>query len=130
MAKEFTYRGKTVEELKAMPLEEFGKLCNSRSRRTLKEGIDKQLMAKVLKYRQNDLKQKVIRTHRRDVVVIPQMIGTKIALYRGNSFETIDIKPAMLGHYLGEFAFTRKKVKHGKAGIGATKSSTAISERK
>ncbi len=129
MAKEFTYRGKTLEELKAMPLEEFGKLCNSRARRSLKEGFDKKLFSKILKYNPTNVKQKAIRTHSRDTVIIPQMIGVKIALYRGNTFELIDVKPTMIGHYLGELILTRKRLMHGKAGIGATKSSTAITAR-
>jgi small subunit ribosomal protein S19 len=33
----------------------------------------------------------------------------------------------MLGHRLGEFSVTRKGVKHGAAGIGATRSSSFMS---
>ena len=129
MAKEFTYRGKTLEELKGMPLEQFAKLCNSRSRKSLKDGFDKKFFSKVLKYDLSNVKQKAIRTHRRDIVVIPQMLGMKLAVYRGNNFEQIEVKPGMLGHYLGELVLTRKRLMHGKAGIGATKSSTAITTR-
>jgi small subunit ribosomal protein S19 len=53
----------------------------------------------------------------------------KIAVHRGNTFETVDVNERMLGHYIGEFVLTRKRLQHGKAGIGATKSSTAITAR-
>ncbi len=126
--KEFTFRGKTVEELSKMPLDEFAKLCDSRARRSLKKGVDKHLIKKIIKSK-NDGKSKPVKTHNRDVIVIPDMIGVRLAVYRGNSFENIDITEKMLGHYLGEFVFTRKRLQHGKAGIGATKSSTAITAR-
>jgi len=127
--KENLYRGKTVEELKAMSIEQFAQLCNSRPRRALKKGgYDKKFLKKAEKTIGN-IKAKPVRTHNRDLVIVPQLIGTRIALHRGNSFETIDVNEKMLGHYLGEFALTRKKLSHGKAGIGATKSSTAITAR-
>lgn len=124
--KEFTFRGKTLEELKGLSLEEFAGLCSSRARRSLLRGFDKGLLKKIMKAG----KGKPIRTHGRDTVVVPQMVGLTFAVHKGNSFEILEIQPEMLGHYLGEFALTRKRLIHGKAGIGATRSSTAISARK
>jgi len=124
--KEFKFKGKSLEELKAMTIEEFAGICNSRARRSLLRGFDKHLLKKIGKAKIG----KPIRTHGRDTVVIPQMLGLNFAIHKGNAFELIEIKPAMLGHYLGEFAMTRKRLLHGKAGIGATRSSTAISARK
>ena len=124
--KEFRFKGKTLEELKQLSIEEFAKLCNSRARRSLLRGFDKHLLKKISKASP----EKPIRTHKRDTVIIPQMLGLVFAVHRGNSFERVDIKPGMLGHYLGEMAMTRKRLTHGKAGIGATRSSTAISARK
>ena len=126
--KEFTYRGKTLEELQAMKLEEFAKLCTSQARRSLLKGTDKHILAKVAKAK-GDAKAKPIRTHSRDLIIIPEMVGTRFAVHRGNTFELLDIDERMLGHYIGEFVFTRKRLQHGKAGIGATKSSTAITAR-
>ncbi|MEK6959358.1 MAG: 30S ribosomal protein S19 [archaeon] len=126
--KEFTFRGKKLEELKAMSIEQFAELCNSRSRRNLLKGVDKQFLEKLDKARNNP-RAKPVRTHKRDMVVIPQMLGTKIAIHRGNTFESIDVVPKMLGHYVGELVLTRKRLTHGKAGIGATKSSTAVTAR-
>lgn len=127
-AKKFNFRGKTLDELQKMSLEEFAKLCKSRPRRSLLKGVDKKFLKKVEAAKKNP-KAKPVRTHRRDVVIIPAMVGVKVAVHRGNSFESIDITEKMLGHYLGEFALTRKKLQHGKAGIGATKSSAAITAR-
>jgi len=129
MAKgEFTFRGKSLEELKAMSIAQFGELCNSRQRRNLKNGFDKQLLKKLDKARGNP-KAKPVRTHRRDIVVIPAMVGIRMAIHRGNSFDMVDITEKMLGHYTGELVLTRKKLQHGKAGIGATKSSSAVTAR-
>ena len=126
--KEYTYRGKTLVELQAMSVEAFAELCDSRIRRSLKKGYNKKILADVEK-KKGDVKAKPIRTHDRDLIVIPAMVGATFAVYRGNSFERVDIVEKMLGHYLGEFVFTRKRLQHGKAGIGATKSSTAITSR-
>jgi small subunit ribosomal protein S19 len=133
MAKEFTYRGKTLKELEGMSVEDFAKVCNSRSRRSLRNGLNKPFMKRLdraIEVRKSGKYPKPVRTHRRDLVVVPQMIGIPIGIYKGNGFEVVEIKPEMLGHFLGELAMTRRKVSHGKAGIGATRSSTAISARK
>lgn len=134
MPKEITFRGKTIDELMKMSYAEFAELCNARARRSLlRHGIDKALEKKIKRAREalekgaKDLKP--IRTHRRDTVIVPQMLGLKFAVHNGKEFVVVEIKPEMLGHYLGEFALTRKKLKHGKAGIGATRSSTAIARK-
>lgn len=126
--KEFTFRGKNLEELQAMSIGDFAELCDSRARRSLKKGYDKKILASVEKKR-GDVKAKPIRTHNRDIIIIPALVGATFAVYRGNSFERLDVTEQMLGHYIGEFVFTRKRLQHGKAGIGATKSSTAITAR-
>lgn len=129
VTKELTFRGKKLEELKDLSIEDFSKLCVSRTRRALlNNGMDKKILKKVEAFKKNP-KAKPIRTHRRDLVVIPAMVGTSFAVHKGKEFERIDINMKMLGHYLGEFALTRKRLTHGKAGIGATKSSTAVTAR-
>jgi len=129
MTKEITFRGKLLKDLQALSIEEFSKVCTSRARRSLKkQGIDKKMLKKIEAFKRNP-KAKPIRTHRRDIVVIPAMVGVSFAVHKGKEFGRVDITTRMLGHYLGEFALTRKKLQHGKAGIGATKSSTAITAR-
>ncbi|HEX7575889.1 MAG TPA: 30S ribosomal protein S19 [Candidatus Methanoperedens sp.] len=120
---EFTFRGKSLEELKKLSQDEFALLVPSRQRRTLQRGISedhKKLLHKV------KIKDPNIRTHLRDMIVLPEMVGMKIAIHSGKEFTPIDILPEMMGHYFGEFVLTRKKVSHGAAGIGATKSSKFV----
>ncbi|MBU0662108.1 ribosomal protein S19 family protein, partial [Candidatus Micrarchaeota archaeon] len=118
--------------LLAMSIEDFAKLLKARARRSVLRGIDKKMMKKVERAKElvkAGKRAKPIKTHKRATIVLPQMVGVQFAVYRGNEFQIIDIQDAMLGHYLGEFALTRKRLMHGKAGIGATKSSTAITAR-
>jgi len=120
---EFTYRGKTLEELRKLTLDEFALLVPARQRRTLQRALSedhKKLLHKV------KIKDPNIRTHLRDMIVFPEMIGMKLSIHNGREFTPVDIIPEMLGHYLGEFVLTRKKVAHGAAGIGATRSSKFI----
>lgn len=130
--KEFTYRGKTLEELNKMPLKEFAMLATSRARRTIQRGYDKKILKKIEKAKETQAKgqqAKPIRTHKRNLIIIPQMIGIRMGIHKGNTFEIVEIQPEMLGHFLGEMTMTRKRLLHGKAGVGATRSSTAISAR-
>lgn len=123
MARVFKYHGKTIEELDAMPLEEFIKLLPSRERRSIKRGfthVEKKLLEKLEK----KPKDAFIKTHARDMIVIPIMVGRKFGVHNGKEWKTVDIIPEMLGHRLGEFSTTRKMpVKHSGPGIGATRSS-------
>lgn len=124
--KEFTYRGKSVADLKKLDIREFAKLLKSNEKRTLLRQYD-YIHKFVLSCNQKIQKGKPIRTHLREIVIVPGMIGMRINIYDGKNFVPIDINGEMLGHRLGEFAPTRSKVKHGAAGIGATKSSSAQS---
>ncbi|MCX9012939.1 MAG: 30S ribosomal protein S19 [Candidatus Methanoperedens sp.] len=120
---EFTYRGKTLEDLKKLNLEEFALLVPARQRRTIQRGLSeehKKLLHKI------KIKDPNIRTHLRDMVVLPEMVGMKVNIHSGKEFVPVDLIPEMLGHYFGEFVLTRKKVSHGAAGVGATRSSKFI----
>jgi len=68
-------------------------------------------------------KKEILRTHRRDIVVLPEFVGKKVAIYNGKEYKVVEIIPEMIGHYLGEFALTRKFEKHSGPGVGATRSS-------
>jgi len=69
---------------------------------------------------------KPIRTHARDMIILPEMIGMTIHVHNGKEFVPVEIKPEMVGRYLGEFAITNKPVKHGTPGIGASRSSMYV----
>ena len=124
--KEFTYRGKTVEELKQLDIREFAKLLKSNEKRTALRQHD-EIQKFVLRCNKRVTKTKPIRTHIREMIIVPKMIGLRIQIHDGRTFVPIEITGEMLGHRLGEFAPTRQKVKHGAAGIGATKSSASQS---
>lgn len=124
--KEFTYRGKSLEELQSLSQKDFITLLPSRQRRTLNRGFTDQQKIFLQNLRES---KKDIKTHCRDMVIIPEMVGRLIKVYNGKEFFIVNITSQMLGHYLGEFALTRKGVKHSAPGIGATRSSASVSVR-
>jgi len=71
-------------------------------------------------------KPATVKTHLRDTIIVPEMVGCVVAVHNGKTFNQIEIKAEMIGHYLGEFSLTYKPVKHGRPGIGATHSSRFI----
>jgi len=126
MQKEFSYKGKSVQELKNLDTREFAKFVTSRKRRSLLRQIEK--IEKFLKKNEKKLsKNKPVKTHERELIIVPKMIGWQIEVYNGKEFMPIKITEDMLSHRLGEFALTRKKVEHSAPGIGATRSSSFLS---
>ena len=123
MAKELIWHGKTEEE---MDLKEFLDLIPSRQRRSLKRGYTEQQQKLLKKFENNESK---IKTHCRDLVILPHFLGKTIEVYNGKVFVPVTITLEMVGHFLGEFAHTRKSVSHSSAGVGATRSSKAVSAR-
>lgn len=125
MAKEFTYRGKTTEELQKLTIEEFAKLLPARERRKITRGFTEQEQKAINTIKLKDNAE----THRRDLIILPIFVGKTIKIHTGREFLPIKILPEMIGHRLGEFALTRRKVQHSSPGIGATKSSASMSVR-
>lgn len=133
MPREFTYRGYTLEELQQMSMDHFIRLLPSRQRRSLERGLTPtqlKLLEKVKEYRmllktgQKNIKP--LKTHARDMVILPEMVGLTIHVYNGREYVPVEIRPEMIGHRLGEFTPTCKQVKHGRAGVGATRSSMYV----
>ncbi len=119
-SKIYTFKGKTIEELQKMSLEEFSKLLPSRQRRVMRKGFTNQEKKLLVRLRKSN---KPLKTHMREMVIIPEMVNKKLLVHNGNSWVAVDIKPEMMGHRLGEFALTRKRVLHSAPGVGATKAS-------
>lgn len=119
--KEFTYRGHTLEELQKMNMDALLNVLPSRARRSYGRGLSKEQELFIERLMRGD--KPLLRTHRRDVIVLPSFVGKKVAIHNGKEFKMLEIKPEMIGHYLGEFALTRKSVKHSGPGVGATRSS-------
>ena len=125
MVKEFTYYGLTKEELANIPNEKLFKLFTARIRRSLTRGIndDKRKLMEEMKDKNN---KNPIKTHLRDVIILPYMIGADIHVFSGKEFVPITITVQMVGHYLGEYVITNKRVNHGAPGVGASRSSLYV----
>jgi small subunit ribosomal protein S19 len=124
----FKYRGKTLEELKPMDVREFSKLLKSRARRMVLRQFN-EINEFVNRSKVKIERKKTIKTHDRNLVVVPEMVGMRIHVYNGHAFVPVDIIGEMLGHRFGEFSLTRGKVKHGTAGIGSTKGSKSQAKK-
>eukprot|EP01004_Peranema_trichophorum_P010186 NODE_8954_length_631_cov_172.653543_g8326_i0.p1 GENE.NODE_8954_length_631_cov_172.653543_g8326_i0~~NODE_8954_length_631_cov_172.653543_g8326_i0.p1 ORF type:complete len:151 (-),score=25.64 NODE_8954_length_631_cov_172.653543_g8326_i0:64-516(-) len=130
--KKFTYRGLELDALLDLSNEELAQLVPARPRRRFQRGLKRKPMALIKKLRKakKDVgfgeKPAVVKTHLRDMLIVPEMIGSLVGVYNGKMFNSVEIKGEMVGHYLGEFSLTYKPVKHGRPGIGATHSSRFI----
>ncbi len=129
--KEFTYRGYTMEELSQMELwpsegsdNSIIELLPSRARRSIGRGMSVENEHFLDRTRRNS--SITVRTHRRDMPILPEFVGRRIAIHNGQHFIELDVKPEMIGHYLGEFALSRKNVAHSGPGVGATRSSKHV----
>ena len=127
--RKFTYRGVELEKLLDMPTADVVKMFNARQRRKFARGIKRgpmTLIKKLTKAKKECAygeKPVPVRTHLRDTVILPEMIGSIVGVYNGKQFINVEIKPDLVGFYLGEFAITYSPVKHGRAGalMGASK---------
>jgi small subunit ribosomal protein S19 len=124
MVRIFKYKGKTLEELKSMNLEEFSRLLSSKERRSLLRGLTERQKKLLEDIKKNP--EQFYKTHERDMVILPEMIGIKFGIYSGKEYKTVTIAPEMIGHRLGEFALTRVRVMHSAPGAGATRGSKHI----
>ncbi len=146
----FRYRGKTLEELMNMPMDELIELLPARVRRSLMRMSEPEIRSKMVEYgmlkseREEPERLKllrkvlrarealargknvVIKTHARDAIVLPIMVGLTIAVYNGKEYVPVRIAPEMIGHYLGEFAISTRKVEHGEPGLKATRSTLFV----
>ncbi|EMA47013.1 30S ribosomal protein S19 [Halobiforma nitratireducens] len=126
---EFTYRGHTLDELQDMELEEVAELLPARKRRSIERGLSvekRKLLEEAREKGEEETANAPIRTHLRDMPILPEFVGLTFEVHNGQSFERVYVEPEMIGHYLGEFQLTRTSVEHGQAGIGATRSSKFV----
>ena len=120
---EFTYHGLRIEEMQKMGISDLVPVMPARVRRKVVRGLTRGEEDLLARFKSGD---EHIRTHLRDMVVMPEMLGKAVEVYNGKEFVKVDLQPEAIFHYLGEFALTRKKVAHGSAGIGATRSSKYV----
>ncbi|MEM7813394.1 MAG: 30S ribosomal protein S19 [Candidatus Aenigmatarchaeota archaeon] len=126
MPRVFLYRGKSAEELQKLTIEQVAELLPARQRRTLKRGLTETQQKLLKKVRARKGTSKPIRTRLRNMIVLPEMFGATISVYNGKEYVPVTITPEMIGHYLGEFSQTRKRVQHGAPGFGATRGSKFV----
>jgi small subunit ribosomal protein S19 len=128
MPKEFRYRGKSLEELNAMSTEALLELLPSRARRSLNRGVseEKRKLLEDARAKKDGKLEGDIKTHARDMIILPTMVGLTIGVHNGREFVPLEVKPEMIGRYLGEYVITNKKVVHGTPGIGASRSSLYV----
>ncbi|KAM0873115.1 hypothetical protein ACQ4PT_038302 [Festuca glaucescens] len=130
--RKFSYRGVDLDALLDMSTDDLVQMFPARARRRFKRGLKRKPMALVKKLRTAKKnapageKPEPVRTHLRNMIIVPEMIGSLIGVYNGKTFNQVEIKPEMIGHYLAEFSISYKPVKHGRPGIGATHSSRFI----
>ncbi len=130
MPREFKYRGYTYESLQKISMDDFIRLLPARHRRSLQRGLtieQRKLLEKIRTVKESDGdKKEVIKSHARDMIILPEMVGVTLLVHNGKEFVRLEIRPEMIGHYLGEFAITNKPVRHGTPGIGASRSSMYV----
>ena len=126
MVREFKYRGHTLEQLQALSLENLLVLLPARQRRSLTRGIsdEKRKLLEDIKAAKNS--KATIKTHLRDMIILPLMVGLTIHIHTGKEFAPVEIKSEMIGHFLGEYAMTNKRVVHGAPGVGSSRSSLYV----
>ena len=130
MPRQFLYRGYTVEQLHQMSMDEFIRLLPTKARRKMLRGLPTEhrnlLEAIRMLKRKGSTSVPLLKTHNRDMVILPEMVGVTLGVHNGKEFVNVEIKPEMVGRLLGEFAPTSKKVMHGNPGIGASRSSMYV----
>jgi small subunit ribosomal protein S19 len=128
MVKQFEYRGVPLEQLQSMSLEKLFLLFSSRQRRSLTRGITdgKRKLIEEIKLAKAGKLKTPIKTHLRDLIILPYMVGVTVNTYAGKDFVPVIIIPEMIGHYLGEYVMTNKRVSHGAPGVGASRSSLYV----
>lgn len=132
MVREFRFRGLNVDQLKNLSIEALLPLLNARQRRSLDKRVGKYMNDEKRKLRERiknvreGNSNETIRTHVRDMIILPDMVGITINIHNGKDFSPITIRPEMIGHYLGEYSITNKRVQHGAPGVGASRSSLYV----
>jgi len=132
LVREFKFKGYSPEQLQSLSIENLLPLLNSRQRRSLDKRVssymtdEKRKLREKLKLARDGKLKGQLRTHARDMIILPDMVGLTVFVHNGKDFVQVNIKPEMIGHYLGEYAITNKRVQHGTPGVGASRSSLYV----
>uniref|UniRef100_A0A8I5TFU8 40S ribosomal protein S15 n=1 Tax=Pongo abelii TaxID=9601 RepID=A0A8I5TFU8_PONAB len=122
--RKFTYRGVDLEQLLDKSHEPLIQLYSARQRRRLNWGLRRKQHSLLKRLRKAKKavppmeKPEVVKTHLRDMIILPEMVGSMVGsmvgVYNGKTFNQVEVKPEMVSHYLGEFSITYKPVKHSR----------------
>jgi small subunit ribosomal protein S19 len=132
LAREFKYKGYSGDQIQRLSIETLMPLLNSRQRRSLDRRLSTYMTDEKRKFRE-ELKlsregklTSPLKTHLRDMIILPDMIGLSVLVHNGKEFIPFTIRPEMVGHYLGEYSITNKRVQHGSPGVGSSRSSLYV----
>jgi small subunit ribosomal protein S19 len=132
LAREFKYKGYSGDQVQRLSIETLMPLLNSRQRRSLDRRLSTYMTDEKRKFRE-ELKlsregklTSPLKTHLRDMIILPDMIGLSVLVHNGKEFIPFTIRPEMVGHYLGEYSITNKRVQHGSPGVGSSRSSLYV----
>ena len=129
------YRGHELDALLDMNMEQIVALMKSRAQRRYRHGMHgkyDRLIKKLRIAKKNAVvgeKPKGVRTHLRNAIIVPEMCGSVVDVYGGKYWNPVEVKADMIGTYLAEYSLTYKPIRHGKVGVGATRSSKFTSLR-
>ena len=118
-----------------MNMESVVQLMKSRQQRRFKHGISGKYdrLIKKLRIAKKEApvgeKPKGVKTHLRNAIIVPEMCGSVVDVYGGKYWNPVEVKAEMVGTYLAEYSMTYKPIRHGKVGVGATRSSKFTSLR-
>lgn len=132
MVREFKFKGYSSQQLHSLSIETLLPLLNARQRRSLDKRVgkymsdDKRKLREEIKLLRDGKLKGQLKTHVRDMIILPDMVGLTISVHNGKDFSPITIRPEMIGHYLGEYSLTNKRVQHGAPGVGSSRSSLYV----
>ena len=116
-----------------MSTPEMVNMLSARQRRRFRRGINSRYdrlikkLTKAVKDTPYGEKPKAVKTHLRNCIIMPEMVGSICEVYSGKYWNAVEIKADMIGDYLGEYSMTYKPIRHGKVGVGATRGSKFVS---
>ena len=125
------YRGKEKDALSQLSSEDFLPMLTSRARRALKRAMSNKSMAvrkfmKKVSATKAKNPAKVIKTHVREAVIVPEWLGLTFAVHNGKEWKSVLVSVDKLGYRLGDFSHTTGRVLHSGPGVGATRGSKFI----
>jgi small subunit ribosomal protein S15e len=126
------YRGIEVDQLLDLTNDQLMDLVHCRARRHFTRGTKNKSVRLLKKLRKAKKaapageKPAPVKTHLRNMVIVPEMIGSIVGVYNGKVFNQVEIRAEMVGRYLAEFSISYKPTRHGRPGIGASGSSKFV----